>query len=90
MNSPSARLTDQLLPYRLAFHDRLAQVDEDPQALANRIAQHCSLQDIGPLSGTEKRFLHRTSSYQVGELLLSGGYSSPLMGRIGAWDPVWA
>jgi AraC-like DNA-binding protein len=70
------------------FHDRLAQVDEDPQLLANRIAQHCSLRDFGPLPGTEKSFLHRTSSCQAGELLLSGGYASPLMGRIGDWDGV--
>jgi AraC-like DNA-binding protein len=88
MNSPSARFTDQPATHRLAFHDRLAQVDEDPQVLANRIAQHCSLRDFGPLPGTEKRFLHRTSSCQAGDLLLSGGYSSPLMGRIGGWDGV--
>jgi hypothetical protein len=88
MDSVSAYFTHQPLPHLLAFHDRLAQVDEDPQVLANRVAQHCFLRDFGPRPGTEKRFLHRTSSCQAGELLLSGGYSSPLTGKTGGWDGV--
>jgi AraC-like DNA-binding protein len=75
--------TDQPTCQRLVFHDHLAHADRDPQSLAYRLAQHYSLKDFGPLPGTEKNFLHRTSTCQAGELLLSGGYASPLLGTIG-------
>lgn len=68
---------------RLVFHDALAQVDRDPQHLAERLAQHYSLVDFGPRPGTEANFLHRTSTSPAGELLLSCGYTSPLLGTIG-------
>ncbi len=68
----------------LIFHNRLAQVDRDPQALANRLAQHYSVVDFGPRQGHEQQFLHRTSSSQVGDLLLSCGYTTPIQGTIGA------
>ena len=87
-DSADQQPTHQPTSHRLAFHDRLAQLDEDPQVLASRIAQHCSLRDFGPLPGTEKRFRHRTSSCRIGGLVLSGGYSSPLMGEIGGWEGV--
>lgn len=83
MERGTAGSTDQPGSHRLAFHDQLAEVSRDPQALACRLAQHYSLKDFGPLPGTEKAFLHRTSTCQAGELLLSGGYSSPLLGTIG-------
>lgn len=83
MGAAPAGSTDQPGSERLVFHDHLAQVDRDPQSLAYRLAQHYSLKDFGPLPGTEKQFLHRTSTCQAGELLLSGGYSSPLLGTVG-------
>lgn len=68
---------------RLPFHDGLAHVDRDPEHLAQRLAQHYSLLDFGPRPGTEAKFLHRTSTCAAGDLLLSCGYASPLLGTIG-------
>ncbi|MFM7550732.1 MAG: helix-turn-helix domain-containing protein [Cyanobacteriota bacterium] len=68
---------------RLVFHDHLAKVDRDPQVLAERLAQHYSLLDYGPRPGHERTFLHRTSTCQCGELVLSGGYTTPIQGQIG-------
>lgn len=67
----------------LVFHDRLAAVDRDPQVLADRLAQHYSLLDFGPRLGWERRFLHRSSSAVVGDLILTCGYTSPIQGTIG-------
>jgi AraC-like DNA-binding protein len=88
MGGGLAESADQPANQRLVFHDQLAHVDRDPQSLAYRLAQHYSLKDFGPLPGTEKQFLHRTSTCQAGDLLLSGGYSSPLLGTIGEREGV--
>jgi AraC-like DNA-binding protein len=68
---------------RLAFNNHLATVDQDPQALAERLAQHYSVLDFGPCRGHEASFMHRTSSSKAGDLLLSGGYTTPIQGTIG-------
>jgi AraC-type DNA-binding domain-containing proteins len=68
---------------RLAFNNHLARVDQDPQALAERLAQHYSVLDFGPCRGHEAGFMHRTSTCKVGDLLLSGGYTTPIWGIIG-------
>lgn len=73
---------------RLIFHDHLAQVDRDPQVLANRLAQHYTLLDFGPSNGHEDHFLHRSSSTQAGELLLTCGYTTPIQGTIGAREGI--
>jgi AraC-like DNA-binding protein len=67
----------------LVFHDRIAAVDRDPEVLASRLAQLYSLLDFGPRSGWERRFLHRSSSAVVGDLVLTCGYTSPIQGTIG-------
>lgn len=81
--SPASSPAPSPAQARLAFHDQLAQVDRDPEHLAQLLAQHYSLVDFGPLPGTETSFLHRTSTCAAGDLLLSCGYSSPLLGTIG-------
>lgn len=81
MTSPALNPAVAALP--LAFHDRIATVDRDPQVLASRLAQHYSLLDFGPRLGWERRFLHRSSSAVVGDLVLTCGYTSPIQGTIG-------
>ena len=73
---------------QLIFHDRLAHVDRDPQVLANRLAQHYSVLDFGARPGFEDAFLHRTSTAQAGQLLLSCGFTTPIMGAIGAREGI--
>lgn len=73
---------------RLVFHDHLAVVDRDPQALANRLAQHYALLDFGPRQGYENQFLHRSSSSPCGDLVLSCGYTTPIRGTIGEREGV--
>ncbi len=68
---------------QLLFHDSSAVEDRDPQLLATRLAHHYSLLDFGPRAGYEKAFLHRSVVAQVGTLLLTGGYTSPIQGVIG-------
>ena len=70
------------------FHDRLALVDRDPQVLADRLAQHYDVLDFGARPGFEADFLHRTSTARVGQLLLSCGITSPIMGTIGGREGV--
>ncbi len=72
------------------FHNQQAQVDRDPQALAERLEQHCPIKDLAPRLGYEKCFLHRTSTIQAGSLLLSVGYSTPIAGEIGEMKGVAA
>jgi AraC-like DNA-binding protein len=79
---PSSSLDSPLI--RLPFNNHLALVDRDPQALAQRLAQHYSVLDFGPCRGHESSFLHRTSTCKAGDLLLSGGYTTPIQGTIGA------
>lgn len=69
--------------HRLVFHDHLATVDRNPQALADLLAQHYSMVDFGLQRGYENHFLHRSSTAQAGDLLLSCGYTSPILGTIG-------
>jgi AraC-like DNA-binding protein len=57
--------------------------DRDPQLLAARLAQHYPLLDFGPRAGFEKAFLHRSVVAKAGELLVTGGYTSPIQGTIG-------
>jgi AraC-like DNA-binding protein len=70
-------------PRRLLFHDHVASVDRNPQVLAERLAQHYHLLDFAPRQGHERTFLHRTSTASCGGLVLSGGYTTPIQGRIG-------
>lgn len=70
-------------PRRLLFQDHCASVDRNPQALAERLAQHYHLLDFAPRQGHERTFLHRTSTASCGGLVLSGGYTTPIQGRIG-------
>jgi AraC-like DNA-binding protein len=74
---------DETGAQRLVFHNHLAQVDRDPQTLAQRLAQHYTLLDFGPRQGHENEFLHRSSTCGVGSLLLSGGFTTPVVGSIG-------
>jgi AraC-like DNA-binding protein len=73
---------------QLIFHDGVAHVDRDPQVLADRLAQHYSLLDFGARPGFEAEFLHRTSTAQAGQLLLSCGFTTPIMGTIGAREGI--
>jgi AraC-like DNA-binding protein len=75
---------------RLLFHDERAAEDRDPQLLASRLAQHYSLLDFGPRPGFEHSFLHRSVVARVGELLLTGGYTSPVQGTMGEMPEVVA
>jgi len=70
-----------LLP--LLFHDRKATLDRDAQVLASRLAQHYALLDFGPRQGSERSFLHRSSTTQAGDLVLTCGYTTPIQGTIG-------
>lgn len=79
----AASLSPPHHPRRLLFHDHLAQEDHDPQVLAERLAQHYAMLDFAPRRGHERSFLHRTSSCRSGELLLTGGYTTPIQGEIG-------
>ena len=72
----------------LVFHDHEALVDRDPQVLANRLAQHYSVLDFGARPGFESGFLHRTTTAQSGQLLLSCGFTTPIMGTIGQREGV--
>lgn len=82
-SSPAGFRAPSPAEVRLPFHDQFAQVDRDPEHLAQLLAQHYSLVDFGPLPGTEASFMHRSTTCAAGELLLSCGYSSPLLGTIG-------
>jgi AraC-like DNA-binding protein len=73
---------------RLPFNNHLAQIDRDPQALANRLALHYEVLDFGPCRGHESTFMHRTSTCKAGGLTLSGGYSTPVRGKIGAREGI--
>ena len=84
MNLPPAVSDGSPASQQLVFHDREAVVDHDPQALADRLAQHYNVLDFGARPGYESSFLHRTSTTQVGQLLVSCGVTTPIMGTIGA------
>lgn len=75
---------------RLLFHDERASEDRDPQLLASRLSQHYSVLDFGPRPGFERAFLHRSVVARVGELVLTGGYSSPVQGAMGETPEVAA
>jgi len=70
-----------LLP--LLFHDRKATLDRDAQVLASRLAQHYALLDFGPRQGSERNFLHRSSTTRAGDPVLTCGYTTPIQGTIG-------
>jgi AraC-like DNA-binding protein len=72
----------------LIFHNHEAVVDRDPQVLASRLAQHYSVLDFGARPGFESSFLHRTTTARAGQLLLSCGLTTPIMGTIGQRDEV--
>jgi AraC-like DNA-binding protein len=67
----------------LLFHNHHTQHDRDPQALAERLAQHHPVLDFAPLHGHEAGFVHRTNTIRAGSLLLTSGYSSPIEGAMG-------
>lgn len=75
---------------RLLFHDERALEDRDPQLLASRLSHHYSLLDFGPRPGFERTFLHRSTVTKLGELVLTGGYSSPVQGAMGETPEVAA
>ncbi len=68
----------------LLIGDHLVQVDRDPQVLADRLAQHYNVLDFGVKPGCEADFLHRTSTSTIGQLMVSFGITTPVMGTIGA------
>lgn len=80
--SPNPLGLDQLP--RLLFNNHLAKLDQDPQVLAERLAQHHTVLDFGPCQGHEARFAHRSSTCKAGDLVLSGGYTTPIQGTMGA------
>lgn len=84
MDPIAADTDDHVVAEPLLFHDRLAMVDRDPQALADRLAQHYAVLDFGARPGFEADFLHRTTTTRVGQLLVSCGVTTPIMGTIGA------
>ncbi|MEX1323595.1 MAG: AraC family transcriptional regulator [Synechococcaceae cyanobacterium] len=67
----------------LLFHDQHTQHDRDPQALAERLAQHHPVLAFAPLHGHAATFVHRTNTIRAGSLLLTSGYSSPIEGAMG-------
>lgn len=67
----------------LVFHDRNAVVDRDPQGLANKLNQHFPVLEFSPRLPDANPFLHRASTATIGELTLTSGYTSPIIGCIG-------
>lgn len=67
----------------LVFHDHLAVVDRDPQALAHKLNQHFPVLEFAPRLPETRSFLHRASSATAGDLTLTCGYTSPIIGAIG-------
>jgi AraC-like DNA-binding protein len=67
----------------LVFHDQHAVVDRDPQGLANKLNQHFRVLEFAPRLPDSEPFLHRASTATAGELTLTSGYTSPIIGCIG-------
>lgn len=67
----------------LVFHDHHAVVDRDPQGLANKLNQHFPVLEFAPRLPDTNPFLHRASTATIGELSLTSGYTSPIIGCIG-------
>jgi hypothetical protein len=67
----------------LPFRNRQTQLDRDPQALAERLAQNHPLVAFAPRRGHEAGFVQRTNSLRAGSLLLTHGYTSPIEGALG-------
>ncbi len=67
----------------LAFHEQHAVVDRDPQGLATKLNQHFPVLEFAPRTPEPNSFLHRASTAQAGELTLTCGYTTPIIGRIG-------
>lgn len=74
----------------LLFRRHNLLVDRDPQALAERLARHYTVADFAPRQGFERQFLHRAATLAAGDLLLTGGCTSPVQGMIGACPGVAA
>lgn len=58
-------------------------IDKDPDILAQRLSQHYKLLDYGPRPGYQGKFLHRSFTAFAGDLAVTCGYASPLLGRMG-------
>lgn len=71
--SPSA------LEMPLAFGNRLATVEHDPDRLAQQVRRAVPLQDLTPCRSTE-RFLHRSAHVQASGLGITAAAHSPLYG----------
>lgn len=67
----------------MVFHDHQAVVDRDPQSLANKLNQHFPVLEFAPRLPESSPFLHRASTATAGELTLTSGYTSPIIGTIG-------
>lgn len=74
----------------LLFRRHNLVVDRDPQALAERLARHYTVCDFAPRQGFERHFLHRATTLAAGDLLLTGGCTTPVQGEIGASPGVGA
>lgn len=88
MGSAQASVMGDASGEKLLFHNQLAQINRDPEALAQRLAQHYPVLDFAPRQGHELNFLHRTSTCQTGDLVLSCGYTTPIRGTIGAQEGI--
>ena len=84
MESPSFVAESCVSSQSLLIGEQLVQVDRDPQVLADRLAQHYDVLDFGVKPGCEADFLHRTSTAVIGQLMVSFGITTPVMGTIGA------
>ena len=67
----------------LVFHDQQAVVDLDPQGLAAKLNQHFPVLDFAPRLPDSQPFLHRASTATAGDLILTSGYTCPIIGCIG-------
>ena len=81
--SPRREPDASVAEWPLLFHDTLAQEERDPEVLASRLAQHYTVLDFGPRPGCHRSFLHRFMTAGAGELTLTCGYTSPILGTIG-------
>ena len=86
MESPSFVAEICVSAQPLLIGQQLVHLDRDPQALADRLAQHYDVLDFGVKPGFEADFVHRTATAMIGQLMVSFGITTPVMGTIGGKD----